>query len=409
MFTHDLRAAALAAALLPTWGIAAPLTLDQAMELAAQRSASMRAAQAGASSAAEAGRAAGQLPDPMLTVGVENLPVTGADRFTTRDAMTMKRVGLSQEWLSPDKRAARQAAAQALADREATLASIAAAEARLQTALAFIDAHYATEALRLATLTAHHVHEELEAAKARLSSAAASSQEVLALTSAHGVAEDESAEVRQTQGAARVALQRWVGMPADELAAPIVAQELGEATFVAHHPAVLAAQRDVDIARREASVAQANRRPNWTWEVSYGQRTGYPDMVSVGVSIPLQLAPSQRQDRETAARLALVDKAEALLAEATRVATAEHQALTSDATRLAERIERYRASVVAPAQQRTAAALAGYRSNQTALMALFEARHAEVEVQRKLLTLQRDLAKTQAQLAFKAVIEGGVR
>ena len=34
---------------------------------------------------------------------------------------------------------------------------------------------------------------------------------------------------------------------------------------------------------------------------------------------------------------------------------------------------------------------------------LFEARHAEVELQRKLLVLQRDLAKTQAQLTFKPV------
>ena len=34
---------------------------------------------------------------------------------------------------------------------------------------------------------------------------------------------------------------------------------------------------------------------------------------------------------------------------------------------------------------------------------LFEARHAEVEAQRKLLALQRDLARTQAQLAFKPI------
>jgi len=37
---------------------------------------------------------------------------------------------------------------------------------------------------------------------------------------------------------------------------------------------------------------------------------------------------------------------------------------------------------------------------------LFEARHAEVEIQRRLLALQRDLAKVQAQLAFKPVHGG---
>jgi cobalt-zinc-cadmium efflux system outer membrane protein len=124
-------------------------------------------------------------------------------------------------------------------------------------------------------------------------------------------------------------------------------------------------------------------------------------MVSFGVSIPLQVSPGERQDRETASKLALVDKAEAELAEARRAATAEYLTLRSDAGRLQQRIERYRVSVVIPAGQRTAAATAAYRSNQAPLATLFEARHAEVEVQRKLLTLQRELARSQLQLAFR--------
>ena len=50
----------------------------------------------------------------MLSVGIDNLPVTGPERLrTTADSMTMKRVGISQEWVSAEKRALRQAAAQA--------------------------------------------------------------------------------------------------------------------------------------------------------------------------------------------------------------------------------------------------------------------------------------------------------
>lgn len=141
----------------------------------------------------------------------------------------------------------------------------------------------------------------------------------------------------------------------------------------------------------------------------YGQRTGYSDLVSVGVSIPLQVAPSQRQDRETSAKLAMVDKAEADLAEGIRAATADYRTLAGDAARLQQRIERYQGSVVTPARQRTSAALAAYRSNQSPLTALFEARHAEVEAQRKLLALQRDLARAQAQLSFKPVVQGGAQ
>jgi outer membrane protein TolC len=407
MPSHFLRAAALAAAFLPFLAEAAPLTLETALALAVKRSEAARAAQAGVASASEAARAAGQLPDPMLRAGIENLPVTGPDRFsTTRDTMTMKRIGISQEWLSSEKRTARQAAAEAVVAREQVQARSAVAEARLDTALAYLDAYYAAEAVKLTTLMEHHAHEELEAARARLASSSGSSQEALALTGARGLAEDESAEALQLQSAAQAALQRWVGVAIDELTPVAEVSGPTEQAYVAGHPTVMARQFDIDVAQRAAAVAASERKPNWTWEVSYGQRTNYSDMATVLVSVPLQVAPSERQDRETAAKFALADKAEAEQEEATRAATAEYRALASDAQRLHERIERYRTGVVAPAGQRTAAATAAYRSNQGTLMTLFEARHAEVEAQRKLLVLQRDLARTRAQLAFKPLAQG---
>jgi len=401
------RTAALAAAMLPALAAAAPLTLDQAIDLAVQRSAAVQAAQAGARGAAEATHAAGQLPDPMLSVGIDNLPLSGADRFSTaRDPMTMKRLGISQEWLSSGKRQARRAAAQAQTDREASMALAAAADARLQAAWAFIDAYYAGQALRLGTVNERQAQEALETARARLAAAAANGPEVLALASAHGLAADEAAELRQLQAAAQIALLRWAGVQPEDLAPPAL-PTVTEPEFVAAHPAVVAARRDLELSSREAAVTRTMRTPNWTWALSYGQRSGHPDMVSFGVSIPLPVAPSQRQDRETAASLALVDKSEAALAEATRAASAEYQTLSGDARRLADRIMRYESAVVVPAQQRTAAALASYRANQGTLTALFEARHASLEAQRKLLALQRERARTEAQLAFKPLVASG--
>lgn len=410
MFTHVLRAALIAAAILPAIAGAEALSLDQAITLAAERSQAARSARAGVASAAETARAAGQLPDPMLGVGIDNLPVNGPDRFsTTADSMTMKRVGISQEWVSADKRAAREAAAAAQVGREQVAEQVALADTRLQTALAYVEAFYAGEALKLTTLNEHHMHEEFEAARARLASAAGGSQEVLALTVSRGVAEDESAEVRQAQATAFVMLQRWLGVQPESLSAPVLTVPAVEEAYVANHPAVLAAQRDIEVARRGAGVAAANRRPNWTWQVSYGQRTGFSDMLSFGVSMPLPVVPAERQDRETASRLALVEKADANLEESRRMAAAEFRSLASDAQRLSERIERYKGSIAEPAQQRIRAALAGYGSNQVPLMTLFEARHAEVDVQRKLLALERDLARVQAQLAFKPIPPGAIR
>lgn len=228
-------------------------------------------------------------------------------------------------------------------------------------------------------------------------------------SAARGLAEDESAELRQQQNVAQVALQRWVGAKVDALEPSPAFAIADEDGFVRRDPLVVVLQRDIDVARSAAAVTASERRPNWTFEAAYSQRTGYSDMMSFGVSIPLALAPGERQDRDTAARLALVGKAEAELVEATRAATAEYRMLAGDAERLRQRIERYRAGVIEPAGQRIAAATAGYRSNQAGLGSVFEARHAELDARRKLLLLERDLARRQAQLAYRPIAPGAVR
>jgi len=408
MFHFRKRAATLAAALMPAVGGAASLTLDQAVTLAVERSEAARAARADATGAREIARAAAQLPDPTLSVGIDNLTATGGDRFDPgADSMTMKRLGISQEWVSRAKREARQAAADAQAQRQAATADAAIAQARLQAALAYVDAFYSAQALALVELDEHHAHEELEAAKGRLAGAAGSGQEVLALAGAHGIVEDASAEARQAQADAALMLQRWIGIAPERLDAPTIAPAPGEADYVAAEPAVRAAQRELDVARAEASAVAAERDPDWTWQASWGQRQGRPDMVSFGVSIPLPVARAERQDRQVAARVARIETAQARLEETRRAATADYRSLSSDAARLALRIERLADAAVRPARQRTEAALAGYRSNQGGLGGLFEARHAEVDVQRRLLSLQRDLARTRARLAYTPLVEGG--
>jgi outer membrane protein, heavy metal efflux system len=404
MSSFLLRAAAWAALSLPALAPAAPLTLDQALEQAVQRSQALRSARAATTSAGRLAEAAGQLPDPMLGVSIENLPVTGSDRFrTTAESMTMKRIALSQEWVPADKRALRTAAATAMAGRQQAAVAIAAADARLQTALAYVDAFYAGEVLRLGVSGEEHAHEAVGTARARLSAGSGSAQDVLALSAAQGLAEDEAAELRQQAASSGVNLARWIGGPADELKAPILANLPAEQAYVESHPTVVAARRDLAVSQQDAAVAASNRRPNWTWEVAYGQRTGMSDLVSFGVTIPLQVAAASRQDKETASKLALAEKAEADLAEAERAAQAEYRALAGDAQRLAQRIGRIRSAVIEPARQRTEVATAAYRSNQASLAMVFEARHGELEAQRKLLMLQRDLVKAQAQMAFKPV------
>src|SRR5690242_20234472 len=108
---HLYRLSALVAlALIPAFGRAqgSALTLDQSLQMATQRSASSQAAAAAVQASREIAAKADQLPDPMLKFGVENVPVSGPDKFSlSQDFMTMRRVGIEQQWVSADKRTAR--------------------------------------------------------------------------------------------------------------------------------------------------------------------------------------------------------------------------------------------------------------------------------------------------------------
>src|SRR5688572_33443594 len=81
------------------------LTLDEALRAGEAQSPRLAAQRHMLSSTeAQLGRA-GELPDPKLRLGIENLPVTGPDRLHYgRDFMTMRQIALAQEFPNSTKR-----------------------------------------------------------------------------------------------------------------------------------------------------------------------------------------------------------------------------------------------------------------------------------------------------------------
>ena len=110
MFTRSRCAIALALALglVAAHARSAPLTLEEALRLAQARSRQLPAQDASAQAARQMATAASQRPDPVLKAGINNLPINGADRFSlTNDFMTMRSVGVTQEFTRGSKLQAR--------------------------------------------------------------------------------------------------------------------------------------------------------------------------------------------------------------------------------------------------------------------------------------------------------------
>lgn len=401
-------AALTVACALPSWA-ADPLTLAEAQQIAAGRSQQLLAQDALTTAAREQAVAAAQLPDPVLKLGIDNLPVNGEDRFSlTNDFMTQRRIGLMQEIPRAEKRQLRaerfeQDARRAQAQRQFTLANV-----QRDTALAWLDRYYIQAQRELLLQQLEEARLQVQAADAAFRTGRGGQADVFAARAALLALQDRLHQVDQQWRNATLTLARWVGTM--EAQRPVSGQPpwesppAGSAIATEHleqHPDLQAVAAEIGAAQTDARLAQANKKSDWSVEASYSQRgPAYSNMVSVGVSIPLQWDQPNRQDRELAAKLAQVAEAKARYEDLLRRHEAEVRGWLNDWQTGRERLARYRNELIPTARQRSAAALTAYRSGKSDLATVLVARRDEIDARMQALSLEMETARSWAQLNF---------
>ena len=406
---QSLIFALLLAALAPPAAAAeAPLTLAEAQRRAVARSQLLPAQDSAIAAAKEMAVASAQLPDPVLKLGVDNLPVNGADAWsTTQDFMTMRRIGVMQEWTAGDKRDARRARFEREADRAEVEKAISRAALIRDTALAWLDRYYAEAAVTLIAEQAGEAQLEIDAADVAYRAGRGTQADIFAARGARAALAERASEARRRVISATTMLARWIGPGADAPLAtrpefatlPFARGQLD--TQLAHHPQIAMLAEQEAVAAAEVRVAQANRDPDWSFEIAYQQRgPAYSNMMSVGISVPLPWDRANRQDREVAAKLALVDQARAVREDMVRSHTAEVAAMLEEWENGLERLALYGDSLLPLARERTQAAMAAYRGGKGALSDVLSARRNELDVRRDALQLERETARLWAQLNY---------
>ena len=388
----------------------APVTLDAALQSATEHSASMQAAQASVRASSEAAVKAGQLPDPMLKAGIDNLPVNGGQRFTVgQDFMTMRRIGIEQEWVSGDKRRLRSALADEQVGRERAGYLAQLAGVRQQTAAAWLSAIYAKQALALQQALLDHMTHEFDATKASYRGAKASAGDVVQARAMLAQTQDQLLKAQQVYQTALIALSRWTAVPVEDVAGSPPAAE----SFVSSlppdelrlsQPALITAADDIAVAEADTAVANSERSPNWTWEVAYQQRGGaYSNMVSVGVTIPLPLNRKNRQNRDVAEKAALATKARLMYEDTLRQVQADIRMQSATLASGRARIANLGDALLPAAAQRVQLADAAYRAGTGSLADTFAARRAQLDAQLQVLDLRREVSLTWARLEYQVV------
>jgi outer membrane protein TolC len=392
-----------------------PLTLAQAQQRAVERSRILAAKDYAAQSSREMSVAATQLPDPVLKLGIDNLPITRQDRFSlTQDFMTMRRVGVMQELTRSDKRRFRAArfereAEKAIAEKAATTAAI-----ERETALAWLDRFYAEA---MSTALAEQIDQaklEIQAAESAYRGGRGSQADIFSSRSALAALEDKASDINRRIGNAKIALARWIGDAAQQPLGDRPAVDtirLDEATLdtqLNHHPELAVLARQEDIAVSEANLARANKKADWSVEVAVQKRgPGYSDMLSIGLSVPLQWDQKNRQDRELSSKLAQVEQAKAEREDTLRAHVAEVRAMLNEWHTNRQRQIRYEKELTPLANSRTTATAAAYRGGKAALADVLAARRSEIDVRLQALQLAQETDRLWAQLNFLFPQNGG--
>ncbi len=363
---------ALVLALLPVAASAQAnvLTLEDATQLAVDRAPVLAARSAGVAAAEQDAARAGALPDPMLVLGIDNLPITGGDSFDfSADEMTMKRIGLRQDIPARAKRAARSNLAVRKIDEARALSESAKLDVRRGAALAWIDVWAAQNELTALEALRAQAAAAVELAAARLRGGAGSVDATLATGLATLEVESRIEVVRARRSVAQTGLSRWLGDAGVEvtMAAPDFSSlRVPEARLVAtvdRLSPLLPAKAQVATAAANIELARAEKRIDWSVGASYGQRQGgRSDMLSIEVGMSLPLFPGDRQDRGVSAREADYAAAVAMREDLRREAIASIRADIARWEGLKRQVALHAESMLPLARDRSAAALASYRA-----------------------------------------------
>lgn len=386
----------------------AALSLDEVAGFAANQSRQLAAYRAQAVAANERALSAARRPDPVLKLGINNLPVEGADRLSVaRDSMTMRSVGLMQELTRDDKLRARSERLQLDAAAAEVAGQQALSTLQRDAAMAWFDRSFQESMRSLLLEQQAQARAQVDAAEMLYRGNRGSQADVLQARAQVEQLDERIAAAEQQVAVATTRLERWIGLAASRPLQPRPPLELPPWTgedlqrHLSRHPQIAALAQQEAAAAADVRIAQAERRADWSVELMFNQRgSAYSNMVSLNFSLPLQWDRGQRQDRELAARQALADRAQAEREDMQRAHLAEVRAMLQEWQGGQRRLQRYTAGLLPLAQQRSAAALAAYRAGSGALPAVLEARRGELELRMDALRIEMALARLWAELSY---------
>ncbi|MFP4252018.1 MAG: TolC family protein [Guyparkeria sp.] len=369
------------------------LTLEAAERAAVRSDEGLQAGEQRRAGRAAEAEAADELPDPRLSVALQNVPT---DNYSLSDSpMTQTVFTLSQNLPPGDTLAFRGEAARAAVSGEQARLATSDRQLRREVRRLWL-AVYREEALgRLLESERALYRELLESARTAYEVSEASGSDLVSLQARLSRIEDTLDRRRGEADAARARLARWIGDAArlplpDSLPTRLAELPRGE---IDRQPEIQRLRAELEAARARVGEAEEQFAPEIGLQVGYGLRAGSePNTLSAGVSVSLPIFSERRQSPRLRGAQQSAQAAQLELTKRARDLAAEADAIRARLAALDRRVARYRSDII-PERQQVAEMIRGeIGSGRGEFDALIEAERAVVEARQELLTLRLDRA-----------------
>lgn len=407
-YTLSLRLGGVLLGLMCSAVQAESLTLTQTLAAAEHYSAELSANRNEAQALDAMADSARQLPDPKLKFGIENLPVQGSnDHRFTREGMTMQRVGIMQQYVSAEKRDRK--ADTLLAEAQSVNAKSTVVRASLQrdAAQAWLDLALSQQALHTSRKLLAETERQKGAQRASVGAGNAAPDSVLAFQVGLSAMRDKVTLAERDVQLAQTRLMQLTGQTVTTISGELPryqrlpADEKTLEQGIVQHPDIVAAASVANSAKARSAESAIAAIPDVEVEVWYGRRAeGYEDMAGVMVTVDLPLFQSRRQDKDHAADVSRTMQANDQLALAERDHLAQLRSLIAEYNAAQTLWLRQRDEVLPLVRSRATLLAAQYRSGQSDLSMLLEARRDVLDSELAVNQAEKEMAQKWAAIRW---------
>lgn len=381
--------------------------------------------------------AAGTLSDPVVSLGLANLPTDSFD--FDQEAMTQFKVGLSQTFARGDSLQLEQERLALLGSRQPYLREDRKAKVAVTVAQLWLDSFLARESIRLIELDRSLFEYLVDVAQSSYASAVGKTrqQDIIRAQLELTRLEDRLSVLHQRADVVDGQLGEWLaaGLPAPAVVtwtqassgqrfkldetlptidlieaasllsiAPLDEQLVGR--YLSSHPAVLSLDNRIDAQRTGVSIAEQKYKPQWGVNASYGHRDGEPtggdraDFFSLGVTFDLPLFTANRQDKQMQSAVAMAEAVRTEKWLLLRAMRAKLESQRSQLLRLNQRRALYANQLLTQMHEQAEVSLSAYTSDDGDFSEVVRARISELNAKIEAVGIEVERAKTMVQLNY---------